>query len=1344
MLKTNVQQPQIQQNLRKINFNRSVHHHNHHQQYSSSSLSDLNESNSSSSCVETAAQSNKIKQALISPVQLIPVNIVNKTNSLSRNKSSDQDHNDDTTTGQLSRNEQNNFSKLNTRCYSESFLAIELLQQHSVDKMSNENLNKEEILLNESSAESYLNESHFINQNESLCEDEEDKSAKDANGEAKITDSNNIYDLYKVILEPKIETQAASHPDTSHPDLIFDESSSDNLLNLDEFQETTSEAAGIENRNLVISTPSANSLDNFNHKNNNSSTPNESNQVSPKQNNIIVVENYVDIIKATTITTTTVNKELEYKIDKTYDFSNDFDEKKAQKNHHRNDEQHQTTTNKDPSPTRKRSKLTIQNETSQNNEDNLEIHKKEEWLISSKVFKNNRLGHVADETSETDDDEFFLAITSQSDFAQNYENNHKYKNSCPDLSSPISQFNSYSVPLLKRNKSVNDMFSLDYAKLLHTTNNQSSQTSTLTGAYAQNGENDNLKTHQTSQTMSGGELNDLDYLDYVKRHLRGLFANFSPVLQKSKSNEEILLASTVLGGAATPSSSNHNPDETLITTDSSSNLNNTMNNETVIPKSQSFDLKLLEENKKQNENEDPMDFTKFGFGVKNLSQTSSFSSSSSSYDDESSSGINDQVEPVIKEIVNDIIEKVNEDEIKSNLMIENDDNDGSLFSNNNKSSNKNNETSSPSSESPISVIEAKEASSSLYVYKSKHIDLPAEETSNNTTATYFKPIKSEDENQENVIKNEDEDEKNVMMSEAASKSKNSSSASSSPSSRTSSSSSSSDWLNYKNAILDYQKMNLDQEEEVVTKDEDEILKNSSDDQAFEYKSIQKIESESPSASDNDDDTGSVILVQSSSKIIINEDETTKNIEQKENQNIIFNFAKQLEQNQMEVVVSQEEHKDNNTTKSSSSLTLSTINDYDRLVVENDDHSKLNNITTFLTTATVTTTTRTANTNESKSLDSSFGDIDYYGNLLQSINNSEGEEEKMRDIEKFDLAKSDEELLGIENEKNIDQINKNNDHKEVSKEFDEIRNELEIQKEDEFNKIENILSENTDIQANSGDYKQISDQTVVDKAFSGVDDLFISDTNPTRLENLKNFIENNDFIEKNCSLKSENDQFKVERAEFIEFTDINKLLVEETNALEISEQNFKQSKILSPREILEYSNQNSFDDSSFGSNLEYLNDLVQYLPETSPKLIDQQKIMNTNSKPQNNNIVIEEHDKDSLNGDHDENDPIELIKSLSMRPQNDNEENKTDNDLIDENDSLDEIEDDEEIVGEKIIEYKSRNIDTESQLTNLDRFVVSESNSKLPSLDCYDGNNLKSFYLILTSFHTFDIFLAFDK
>jgi len=184
------------------------------------------------------------------------------------------------------------------------------------------------------------------------------------------------------------------------------------------------------------------------------------------------------------------------------------------------------------------------------------------------------------------EDEFFLAISSS----------RLETGSCPEFfwypatstsgiesPNPINH-NSYkytsklslanNTNKRRRTKSMNDMSistsTKSYENITHT-NYVQMVNSMITGAIS--------------------DVADLDYVEYVKRHLQGLFDNFSPVLMKSRSNEEMAINS--------PSR-----DQILQL------LGQT------IPKSFSFDLKFLEDNKL-----DPMDFSKFGLGIKETSGT---------------------------------------------------------------------------------------------------------------------------------------------------------------------------------------------------------------------------------------------------------------------------------------------------------------------------------------------------------------------------------------------------------------------------------------------------------------------------------------------------------------------------------------------------------------------------------------------------------------------------------------------------------------------------------------------------------------------------------------------------
>lgn len=109
---------------------------------------------------------------------------------------------------------------------------------------------------------------------------------------------------------------------------------------------------------------------------------------------------------------------------------------------------------------------------------------------------------------------------------------------------------------------------------------------------------------------------DQEYVAYVKRHIQGLFENFTPISNKSKSNEEILMNSS-----------------------SREKIADIINQS--LPKSFSFDLKFLEETKINEENnQDAMDFSKFGLGIDTTANESSESISNNQERDQLDKEIN--------------------------------------------------------------------------------------------------------------------------------------------------------------------------------------------------------------------------------------------------------------------------------------------------------------------------------------------------------------------------------------------------------------------------------------------------------------------------------------------------------------------------------------------------------------------------------------------------------------------------------------------------------------------------------------------------------------------------------
>ncbi len=92
-------------------------------------------------------------------------------------------------------------------------------------------------------------------------------------------------------------------------------------------------------------------------------------------------------------------------------------------------------------------------------------------------------------------------------------------------------------------------------------------------------------------TSAISDIQDPEYVEYVTRHIQGLFENFTPILLKSKSNEEMLINSASR--------------EAIIEIINQS-----------LPKSYSYDFQMLEESRIQEENnQDAMDFAKFGLGI---------------------------------------------------------------------------------------------------------------------------------------------------------------------------------------------------------------------------------------------------------------------------------------------------------------------------------------------------------------------------------------------------------------------------------------------------------------------------------------------------------------------------------------------------------------------------------------------------------------------------------------------------------------------------------------------------------------------------------------------------------
>ena len=217
-----------------------------------------------------------------------------------------------------------------------------------------------------------------------------------------------------------------------------------------------------------------------------------------------------------------------------------------------------------------------------------------------------------DEKNEdvNEDDEFFLAISST----------RLETGSCPDFYwYPTGLTNSgvefekpkiYTPILKRRTKSVNDLsYSTikSYENITHS-NYVQMVNSMITGAMS--------------------EVADHEYIQYVKRHIQGLFDNYTPVLMKSKSNEEMAINSPSRDKIAEMINSS-------------------------IPKSFSLDFQMLEESKINDDN-DAMDFSKFGLGIEEKEfETNKFKSEEISCPVEMDQKESDSVE------LNESIESVN-------------------------------------------------------------------------------------------------------------------------------------------------------------------------------------------------------------------------------------------------------------------------------------------------------------------------------------------------------------------------------------------------------------------------------------------------------------------------------------------------------------------------------------------------------------------------------------------------------------------------------------------------------------------------------------------------------------
>lgn len=535
---------------------------------------------------------------------------------------------------------------------------------------------------------------------------------------------NNIYDLYKVVLEPN----GGQMTTTSQPSVAaaqeaannttIDEIQATDLINIDE--QLANDEHNIS-RNQAGHDVDEYDLDNLMISTNNlpsqlvhTSSPNNdfksghqlvdpivnSQQVEetvsssqknlqPLAANILVIENYVDtrIVRTTTTTVTKISDESEYvkpvdenqtetEADQLIDSSmeplaghleDEFDQK-ASKKFNLLDENvfietisENTTINRGENESnmisdeifddleaksRIMSNITddemaesgsrkykadsesdspvLKKKKSQNDDEHIE----QEWFVSSQPFDTSKI----DKYASDDGDEFFLAVTTMSN--QQLASTRPITNSCPDISIIISdkdvdkrkiydqrklvalEMKSKSV---RHYKSVNDMYELDYTKLF----SNSVESSNKPG--------DVEHSNQISASLDHDDSQDGDYMDYVRRHVQGLFGNFSPVLTKSKSNEEISKLVIMSDLQESKLESGVAENEQSVLADQPVAMNQatpiTATSPHALPKSVSFDLKMLEKSRDQDQ-DDGMDFSKFGFGVRTASTDDSSHSSS--------------------------------------------------------------------------------------------------------------------------------------------------------------------------------------------------------------------------------------------------------------------------------------------------------------------------------------------------------------------------------------------------------------------------------------------------------------------------------------------------------------------------------------------------------------------------------------------------------------------------------------------------------------------------------------------------------------------------------------------
>jgi hypothetical protein len=196
-----------------------------------------------------------------------------------------------------------------------------------------------------------------------------------------------------------------------------------------------------------------------------------------------------------------------------------------------------------------------------------------------------------EEAGSEEDDEFFLAISSSRKLQTG---------SCPEFYwYPIIPFSAalMSNSLIDSN---NSRYKASFEMKDSLIKRRAKSVNDLSYSTIKSFENITHNNYvQMVNSMINGAISDVadpEYVEYVRRHIQGLFDNYTPVLIKSKSNEEMTINSP-----------------------SRDKIVEIINQS--IPKSYSFDLKLLEETKLNNDdNFDAMNFAKFGLGIEDSNE----------------------------------------------------------------------------------------------------------------------------------------------------------------------------------------------------------------------------------------------------------------------------------------------------------------------------------------------------------------------------------------------------------------------------------------------------------------------------------------------------------------------------------------------------------------------------------------------------------------------------------------------------------------------------------------------------------------------------------------------------